>query len=156
MNLGTAVLAAGLMAGVMVACGGDGGVSTWTQEGSSMEPTVSHGDEVNIKKYGSDAPERGDIVLYRSLMQPNDAPERNFLKRVVGLPGETIEVRDQEVLIDDQLLDEPYVIEPPRYHMELTTIPAGHYFVLPDSRNRNSEPALEPILSERIVGYVVD
>ena len=152
----TALFAAGLIVVVIVACGGDDGVATWTQEGSSMDPTVSHGEQVRIREYGSNVPERGDIVLYISLFQRSDTPERNFLKRVVGLPGETVEVRGQEVLIDGELLDEPYVHDPPRYTLALMTIPAGHYFLLPDKRNSNFEPALEPIPSENIVGYVVE
>ena len=156
MRLRTILLVVGLFAVVMVACGGDGDVSTWTQAGSSMEPTLSHDEEVSIKEYGSDVPERGDIVLYKLLGLPTDRPEFRFLKRVVGLPGETIEVRDQQVLIDGELLDEPYILEPPHYHLAPTTIPAGFYFVLPDNRNSNSSPTLEPISSESISGYVVD
>ena len=155
MNFRTAILAAGLVAAVIVACGGDGGVSTWTQEGSSMEPSVSHGDEVSIKKYGGEGPERGDIVLFVQPAQ-GSAPERNYLKRVVGMPGETIEVRELEVLIDGEPLDEPYVLDPPRYTLDLMTIPARHYLVLGDNRNSTVDFTRGPIASEIIIGYVVD
>ena len=90
--------------------------------------------------------ERGDIVVFKYPV----APDRDFIKRVVGLPGESIEVREKTVLIDGAPLDEPYL---PEWMTHLTAgayavdgrdnhgpvaIPEGHYFVMGDNRD-NSE-----------------
>ena len=90
--------------------------------------------------------ERGDIVVFKY----PEVPDRDFIKRVVGLPGESLEVRDKTVLIDGQALDEPYL---PEWMTRLTEgayavdgrdnhgpveIPEGHYFVMGDNRD-NSE-----------------
>ncbi len=90
--------------------------------------------------------ERGDIVVFKYPV----TPDRDFIKRVIGLPGETLEVRDKTVLIDGAPLDEPYL---PEWMTRLTegayavdgrdnhgpvAIPEGHYFVMGDNRD-NSE-----------------
>jgi signal peptidase I len=93
---------------------------------------------------------RGDVVVFK---YPED-PERDFIKRVIGLPGETLEVRRKVVYIDGQPLDEPYVhyLQPPSSPMahEFTsydvreafgpvTVPAGHYFVMGDNRDNSQD-----------------
>jgi signal peptidase I len=94
---------------------------------------------------------RGDIVVFK---YPED-PERDFIKRVIGLPGETLEVKDKRVYIDGKRLEEPYVhyLEPPggpsEYH-EVTSfdlrerygpvkIPADKYFVMGDNRDNSQD-----------------
>jgi signal peptidase I len=93
---------------------------------------------------------RGDIVVFKFPEQP----ERDFIKRVIGLPGETLEVRDKRVYIDGKPIDEPYVhfLEPPpaptekhevtsfdlRERYGPVLVPAGHCFVMGDNRD-NSE-----------------
>ena len=61
--------------------------------------------------------------------------EYPFVKRVIGLPGETVEVKDGLVFIDGVALDEPYVREAPRYATAEKVIPDGEYYVLGDNRN---------------------
>ena len=89
---------------------------------------------------------RGDIVVFKF---PED-PERDFIKRVIGLPGETIELRRKRVYVNDVMLDEPYVryLSPPdreggsafdvREQYGPVTVPEGHYFMMGDNRD-NSE-----------------
>lgn len=95
--------------------------------------------------------ERGDIVVFK---YPED-PERDFIKRVIGLPGETLEVREKRVYINGRLLDEPYVfyLEPPGQlsaHHETTavdlreqygpiTVPPDSYFVMGDNRDNSQD-----------------
>ena len=139
------------------ACGGDddGDVITLTYEGSGMEPNVSHGDEVKVKEYGVGVPARGDMVVFRS--PTSAAPERYFLKRVIGMPGETIEMRDRELWVDGRPLEEPYIMEPAAYTYGPEIVSDGHYFVLGDNRNNSSDSHIfGPIPSENIIGYVVD
>jgi signal peptidase I len=107
----------------------------------SMLPTLEVGDRLIVEKvtYRLHAPERGDIVVF-------DPPPRSgfdrgnaFIKRIVGLPGETIAVREGKVTINGQVLDEQYVMEPPTYEMDPLTIPAGNVFVMGDNRNNSAD-----------------
>jgi signal peptidase I len=92
---------------------------------------------------------RGDIVVFKY----PDEPERDFIKRVIGLPGETLEVRHKKVYIDGSPLDEPYVhfLTPPSTEQQEVTsfdvreqygpvqIPDGHYFVMGDNRDNSQD-----------------
>jgi signal peptidase I len=92
---------------------------------------------------------RGDIVVFKY----PDEPERDFIKRVIGLPGETIELRNKKVHVNGQPLDEPYVhflTAPSNDYQEVTsfdvrerfgpvTVPADHYFVMGDNRDNSQD-----------------
>jgi signal peptidase I len=80
-------------------------------------------------------PQRGDIVV---LHPPED--ERDYIKRIVALPGETIEVKhDDGVYINGVRLYEPYIKEAPTYDYPAYTVPANHVFVLGDNRNNSND-----------------
>lgn len=95
--------------------------------------------------------ERGNIIVFKWPVEPN----RDFIKRVIGLPGETVELRNKKVHINGAALDEPYVhfLEQPSDHpgaYEATTedvqvrygpvtVPAGHYFVMGDNRDNSQD-----------------
>lgn len=105
-------------------------------DGSSMEPNLHNGEFVIVSKlnYRFGEPERGDVVVF-------DYPKnitQEYIKRVVGLPGETISVEDGKVYVDGQLLQEPYIAQPPRYEGSWE-VPAGSLFVLGDNRNNSSD-----------------
>ncbi|WP_315436554.1 signal peptidase I, partial [uncultured Selenomonas sp.] len=68
---------------------------------------------------------------------PRD-PSRDFIKRVIATPGDTIEIREGRVLVNDQLLTEDYILEKTRSEYPKTTVPEGRIFVMGDNRN-NSE-----------------
>ena len=90
---------------------------------------------------------RGDIVVFKYPEQP----ERDFIKRVIGLPGETLELKNKKVYINDKPLDEPYVhfLVPPdeesggdfdvRVRYGPVTVPAGHYFMMGDNRDNSQD-----------------
>ncbi len=91
---------------------------------------------------------RGDIVVFKY----PDEPERDFIKRVIGLPGDTVELRNKKVHVNGQPLDEPYVhfLEPAAQGDEVTsfdvrerygpvTVPAGQYFVMGDNRDNSQD-----------------
>jgi signal peptidase I len=128
----------------------------------SMEPNLLIGDHLIVNKMifaptvtalerailpGRDV-RRGDIVVFK---YPED-PERDFIKRVIGLPGERLELRRKKVYINGQPLEEPYVhlLEPPaaegapkkddvREEYGPVTIPAGQYFMMGDNRDNSQD-----------------
>ncbi|MCT7950240.1 signal peptidase I [Ancylothrix sp. C2] len=104
----------------------------------SMQPTLQINDRLIIDKitYQSQAPQRGDIIVFNpteSLIQQNfkDA----FLKRVIGLGGEKVEVKEGQVYINNQPLEESYIAEKPDYQYGPITVANNEYFVLGDNRN---------------------
>jgi signal peptidase I len=105
-------------------------------EGHSMMPTLKEGEYIIINKlaYYLDEPQRGDVIVLRF---PNDR-ERDFIKRVIGVPGDHIEISGGEVRVNGVLLREPYISAPPRYE-DSWIVPEGKYFVLGDNRNNSSD-----------------
>ena len=85
------------------------------------------------KKHLFRAPRRGDVIVFRFPMDPS----RDFIKRVIGVPGDTVEVKDEKVFINGAPLVEPYILATPNYNYGPKTVPPGEYFVLGDNR-RNS------------------
>ena len=102
---------------------------------SCMLPNIQDGDWIIVDKlvYKVSEPERGDTMVFQPPESLNS--EYPFVKRVIGLPGETVEVKDGLVFIDGVALDEPYVREAPRYATAEKVIPDGEYYVLGDNRN---------------------
>jgi signal peptidase I len=105
-------------------------------EGDSMLPTVHPNEYVLLDKvsYRLREPERGEIVVFH---YPFDR-ERDFIKRIVGLPGETVQVANGTVTVNGERLDEPYISAPPTYTNTWTVGP-NEYFVLGDNRNNSSD-----------------
>jgi signal peptidase I len=105
-------------------------------EGFSMLPTLEEGEYVIINKlaYYLEEPARGDIIV---LHFPNDR-SRDFIKRVVGVPGDHVVVSEGRVSVNGIYLEEPYINAPPSYS-GTWDIPAGSYFVLGDNRNNSSD-----------------
>lgn len=105
--------------------------------GSSMWPTIEHGEYILVNKatYFFHEPQRGDIIVFHS---PND-PSSDLIKRIIGIPGDIVEVRDEKVFVNNVAVAEPYIIDPPRYLYPEEEIPAGQYFVLGDNRNSSSD-----------------
>lgn len=121
-------------------------------EGYSMEPNLHQGQYLIVNKAvyrWLHEPRRGDIVVFE---YPR-APDRDFIKRVIGLPGETVEVRDGSVYIDGVLLDEPYLSEPTPGNVAPRTMGPGEYFVLGDNRDNSSDSrSWGPLPRKNIIG----
>jgi signal peptidase I len=103
---------------------------------TSMTPGIQPGDWIRVSKfnYWFGQPERGDVVVFDPPESQDDVP---YIKRVIGLPGDSVEVRDQKVWVNGKALDEPYLSRPTLYNMAPTRVPAGQYFVLGDNRNNS-------------------
>ncbi|HRY13103.1 MAG TPA: signal peptidase I [Syntrophomonadaceae bacterium] len=103
----------------------------------SMLPTVQLKDRVWVNRfiYRFKEPVRGDIVMF----QPPETVQSTtpYLKRVIGLPGETVEMKDGKVYINGRALQEPYVAEPLEYDYGPVVVPEGALLVLGDNRNNS-------------------
>ncbi|MEA3309600.1 MAG: signal peptidase I, partial [Chloroflexota bacterium] len=108
---------------------------------------------VNKSSYWLHAPERGDIVVFAP---PNSAPHAiPYIKRIIGLPGEQLAVHTGRVLINGQILSEPYISGPPDYQQE-TTLTTGEYYVLGDNRNNSSDShSWGSVPSENFIGKAI-
>ncbi|MCM8762243.1 MAG: signal peptidase I [Candidatus Omnitrophica bacterium] len=117
---------------------------------SSMEPTLKPGDRVVVVK--RDVLKRYDIVL----IEAPEGKKEILTKRVVGLPSETIEVKDGDVYINGEKLNEPYIKERPDYELLKEKIPEGSYFLLGDNRNKSEDSSVwGPVDCSFIRGRVV-
>jgi len=105
--------------------------------GISMEPNFHTGQRVLVSKvtYLMHEPERGDVIVFK----PSNGVEGEFIKRIIALPGDTVEVKDGAVHINGTRLKEPYIKSPPSYHLSEKEIPVNNYFVLGDNRNRSDD-----------------
>ncbi|HSR46933.1 MAG TPA: signal peptidase I [Anaerolineales bacterium] len=122
-------------------------------EGSSMEPSLHDGELVVVNRlaYRWSDPERGDIVVFRFPLEP----DRRFIKRVIGLPGEVVVIVDGQVLVNGARLEEPYIAAAPRYHGEWT-VGQDEVFVLGDNRNNSSDSQTwGPVPFAQVLGKAV-
>lgn len=100
---------------------------------SSMDPTISINDKLigNRLAYLFKNPERGDIIIFKF---PDDESQI-FIKRVIGLPGETIQIVEGELFIDGELIEEDYIKDSMHGNYGPYEVPDNGYFVLGDNRN---------------------
>jgi len=105
-------------------------------DGSSMEPTLHSGEFVIVNKltYKLGMPEIGDVVIFH---YPRD-PEQEYIKRVIGLPGDQVEIADGKVYVNGQLLEEDYIAASPAYEANWD-VPEDALFVLGDNRNNSAD-----------------
>jgi signal peptidase I len=116
-------------------------VQSYTVEMSSMWPTFEQGDCIMVSKlaYHSSGPHRGDVIVFHPPPGAMDESAVPFIKRVIGLPGDTVEIKNGEVSINGTPLDEPYIAAPPEYVMPATAVPQNEYFVMGDNRNNSND-----------------
>ena len=112
-------------------------------QGQSMEPTLHNGERLLVDKltYRFREPQRGEIIVFR---YPSD-PRRRFIKRIIGLPGDRLEIRDNVVYLNGRPLDEPYIKGPTYGEYPPVTVKPGHFFVLGDNRNNSEDSRYEDV-----------
>ncbi|HSF83272.1 MAG TPA: signal peptidase I [Anaerolineales bacterium] len=122
-------------------------------DGFSMEPTMNNGEFVLVNRlaYKLGAPELGDVIVFHF---PVD-PEQEYIKRVIGLPGDQVVVANNQVTVNDAILNEPYIAAPPNYQGSWI-VPEEHLFVLGDNRNNSSDShSWGPVPMTNVVGKAV-
>ena len=102
----------------------------------SMRPTLEPGQLLLVNKtaYRFGEVQRGDIVVFHYPLNPSE----DYIKRVIGVPGDAVLVENGEVFVNGQQLVEDYISEPPAYSGEWL-VPEDNYFVLGDNRNQSSD-----------------
>jgi signal peptidase I len=121
-------------------------------EGVSMEPNFQTGQYLIVSRvnYLFGSPARGDIVVFH---YPRN-PDEDYIKRLIGLPGDVVEIRDAQVYINGELLDEPYINEacqPARCRDERWELASDEYFVMGDNRNHSSDSRVFDAVNERYI-----
>ena len=136
-------------------------VRNFKVDGSSMDPTLESGQYLLVNRlvylridlerlskivpfwqandqssrYAIRAPKRGEIIVFQF---PRD-PSKDFVKRVVGLPGEVIEMKDGRVIVDGAVLEEPYLTAKDRTNKDQVKLGEGEYYVLGDNRTHSND-----------------
>jgi signal peptidase I len=116
-------------------------VQNYRIEGYSMEPNLHEQEYLIVNKvsYYLGEPQRGDIIVFEFPGSHLSGPEKDYIKRVIGLPGDTVECRPGEILVNGQVIDEPYGPNPGSYYCPPTVLGPSEYFVLGDNRNQSSD-----------------
>jgi len=156
-------------------------VRNFRVDGSSMDPTLEHGQyllvnrlvylnidmdrlsrivpfwsaEEDSSRHAIHAPKRGEIIVFEFPDRNRNNPRKDFVKRVVGLPGETIRMHAGEVFVNEEVLDEPYLVERDRSNAPELTLGEGEYYVLGDNRaHSNDSRAWGAVPKENVRGKV--
>jgi signal peptidase I len=129
-------------------------------QGASMYDTFDQNDYLIIDRisYRFEEPKRGDVIVFRF---PQD-PSRSFIKRVIGLPGETVSMEGKVIrIINDEkpkgfIIDEPYLVPSDRDNSMRITIGVNEYFVLGDNRDESADSRIWGLLPhDNIIGRAV-
>ena len=150
-------------------------VQNFQVQGPSMQPTLNEGAYVLVNKlvylrfqpkeligllpfvdveeedsvFAFHAPRRGEVIIFR---YPRDIT-RDFVKRVVGVPGDTVELKQGQLYVNDALIDEPYITSPDSRNVERLLVPENAYYVLGDNRRvSNDSRDWGPVPTDNIVG----
>lgn len=115
---------------------------------TSMTDTLQPGDYLLMNKmiYKNHEAERGDIVVLHSELKQDNGREKLLIKRVIGLPGDTVFISDNSVYINGELLEEDYIREPGVVPGDIDiTVPEGEYFVMGDNRGNSIDSRSEEV-----------
>ena len=116
----------------------------------SMVPTIEVNDKVIVTNfsYWFEGPERGDVIVFR---YPLDT-KKDYIKRCIGLPGETIEFRDSKLYVNGQMVQETYLPEGLVFEdYGPIEVPEGQYFMCGDNRNHSSDSRVWGFVEKRLI-----
>ena len=110
----------------------------------SMLPTLHTGDRLVIEKisYRFNSPKFGDIVVFQppeELQRRGYPPDQAFIKRIIGTPGDTLKIDGGKVYINNKILQEDYIKEPPLQPFSPIKVPPNQYFMMGDNRNDSND-----------------
>ena len=114
-----------------------GTVQSFVVVGCSMEPSFEEGQRLLVNKvvYRLREPQMGEVIVFH----PPTNQRVDFIKRIIAVPGDTVEVKGGIVYVNDLAIDEPYIKAHPSYTVHQKEIPEGEYFVLGDNRNNSND-----------------
>ncbi len=127
----------------------------------SMIPTLATGDRLVVEKisYRFHPPTRGDIVVFEpppQLQSLGYSKDQAFIKRVIGTPGEVVQIQDGKVYLNGTPLEEDYIAQPPAYNMPPVQVPEGYLFVMGDNRNNSNDSHIWGFLPQpNIIGEAI-
>jgi len=110
-------------------------VELYIVDGPSMQPTLQHDERLVVNKfiYRVRNPQRGEIIIFR---YPRD-PSRDFIKRVIAVGGDTIEIKEGRVYVNDEIIREDYLSEKTLTEYPKVTVPEGTLFCMGDNRKNS-------------------
>ncbi len=125
--------------------------------GTSMEPNLHTGEYLIVDKisYRLSSPQRGDVIVF----EPPVSAEGDYVKRVIGLPGDLVAIQNGQVVINGQPISEPYVVRPASYSMDARRVGPDELFVLGDNRNMSSDShswgmlPVDKVVGKALVAY---
>ncbi|HAJ61966.1 MAG TPA: signal peptidase I, partial [Cyanobacteria bacterium UBA8543] len=125
----------------------------------SMLPTLEVGDRLVVEKisYHFRPPATGEIIVFdppQQLQIQGYAKDQAFIKRVIGTPGQTVQVQNGKVYLNGTPLKENYIAEPPAYNMESVKVPEDQLFVMGDNRNNSNDSHVWGFLpKQNVIGH---
>jgi signal peptidase I len=126
-------------------------IQNYRIESHSMQPNFFEGQFILVNKlaFKVGEPERGEVIVFHN---PGNV-EEDYIKRVIGLPGDEVEIRDQTVFVNGEVLAEPYATNPFTSNYGPESVPESHLFVMGDNRGNSSDSRrIGSIPQELIVG----
>lgn len=129
-------------------------IQNYMVDGPSMQNTLHTGQYVLVNKvsYLFHAPERGDIIVF----EEPDQPSRDLIKRVIGVPGDTIHWDGTNVWVDGVELNEPYITSKSNYNANAVKLGPNQYFVMGDNRPKSEDSRVFGIVpKDNIIGKAI-
>ncbi|MBR0597638.1 signal peptidase I [Sinanaerobacter chloroacetimidivorans] len=128
---------------------------------TSMQPTLYENNYIFLSKqaYRFSEPEKGDIIVFHTDLKTQAGKEKLLIKRVIGLPGDVINIKDGKLFINDELQEEDYTLEPyTSGFVEDLEVPEGCLFVMGDNRQNSADsrdPSVGFVKIDEIIGKAV-